>query len=385
MYVIYADNAILHHPRLFRDGRAVASPTLTEEVNKQGSLTFSVAPSNPLYDAISERITSVKVTDDAAHEWRGRVLYTEDNIQGLRSVYCEGELAYLNDSIQRPFVYGGTVSALFSQAIAAHNEQVDSTRQFTVGQVTVTSFDSNNNDHIFRSSDKAMTTWEFLKQKLFGSSLGGYIRTRKVGSTVYIDYLAAFSHTNTQKIEFGENLLEFKRLITSEDVITCLIPYGSRLNTEYTEEEPDPADSPNNIQRWGGNRLTIKAVNGGNDYVQNPAAVAIWGKIWGSKIWDDVKYAQNLLLKAQDYISLDAQISSKITVDVGAIDKSIFDLSAESIEVGDTVQLESKPHNISVSLICSKKVTPLVNLGDAKIVLGVPDETLTGEREENDN
>lgn len=368
---------ILHHPRLFSDGYVVANPVLTEEVNTQGSLTFSVAPTNPLYDTLENRKTYVEVLDDAGHVWSGRVLYAEENIQRMKSVYCEGELAFFADSIQRPFVYDGRIADFFTQAITEHNSQVDADRRFAVGVVTVT----NSNDNIYRSSEKPLTSWEFLKNKLFGSTLGGYIRTRRLDGTVYVDYISGFGHAS-QTVEFGENLTNLKKFVSAEDVITCLIPYGSRLNTEYTEPEPVAADNPNTIIRWGGNRLKISAVNDGKDYIKNSGGVALFGEVWGSKTWDDIKYAQTLLDTATGWLSLDAQIADKITIDAGAIDRSWLDIDAQALSVGDTVRIISKPHDINIELICTKRVIPLMNLGQSQIILGAPKKALTDAREE---
>lgn len=57
--------------------------------------------------------------------FHGRLLNTEKDFYKRQKAVCEGELAYLVDSIQRPYDYAGDVPELFKQYINKHNEQVD--------------------------------------------------------------------------------------------------------------------------------------------------------------------------------------------------------------------------------------------------------------------
>ena len=85
---------------------------------------------------------------------------------------------------------------------------------------------------------------EALKTKLYGSSLGGYLRIRYEDDGKYIDYLSDFVRESGQKIEFGENLLDYSQEVSALDIATAILPLGAK------NEET-------------GNRLTIETVNGG--------------------------------------------------------------------------------------------------------------------------
>lgn len=51
-----------------------------------------------------------------------------------KHIKCEGQLAYLNDSIQRPAEYhDATVRGYLETLIRNHNSQVDKSKQFEVG------------------------------------------------------------------------------------------------------------------------------------------------------------------------------------------------------------------------------------------------------------
>ena len=142
MYTIYADGEALYSPHLVNDGYGVISPKLTVELNKSGSLSFILPPSNVMYDSIQKLKTIITVMQDNEEIFRGRVLHDEKDFYNRKNVYCEGELSFLLDSIQRPYTFQGDIPALFRKFINNHNEQVETEKQFTVGNITVT--DPNN-------------------------------------------------------------------------------------------------------------------------------------------------------------------------------------------------------------------------------------------------
>jgi len=114
MYTISCDGNLLYSPLLSDGGYTVLSPKLTLELNKAGSLTFTLPPTNPMYDSISKLTSVITVDQDGETIWRGRELnYTRD-FYNRKAEYCEGELAMLNDSIIRPYSFGAvTPGAMF--------------------------------------------------------------------------------------------------------------------------------------------------------------------------------------------------------------------------------------------------------------------------------
>ena len=171
--------------------------------------------------------------------FRGRVLDKDEDTYKVKNIYCEGELAFLNDSIQEEYNFQGSIKEFLQLLLDSHNAQVEEYKHFYVGTVTVT--DPNN--YIVRSDTQYLNTWETIKKKLL-ELLGGYIVVRHVGDIAYIDYLADYTTLNNQKIKFGQNLLTVKRTESSQGIATVLIPLGAK--NEETEK-----------------RLTIESVNNG--------------------------------------------------------------------------------------------------------------------------
>ena len=155
--------------------------------------------------------------------FNGRITECKIDFYNRKYFTCEGQLAYLNDSIQRPAEYHDmTVRGYLESLIASHNKQVKKDRQFKVGIVTVT----DNNDSLYRYTNYNSTMKE-IKEDLV-DDLGGYLRVRNVNGTAYLDYISDYDNVSTQSIEFGENLLDFSRNTDVSDIATVFIPLGAK-------------------------------------------------------------------------------------------------------------------------------------------------------------
>lgn len=108
--------------------RTILEPTIKMELNKAGSLEFTILPDNPFYSKIRLVKSIISAYMDDVMLFRGRVMTITDDIYGQRQVFCEGELAYLNDSLQSPKKEKETTSAgasaYFVDLIMEHNSQM---------------------------------------------------------------------------------------------------------------------------------------------------------------------------------------------------------------------------------------------------------------------
>ena len=158
-------------------------------------------------------VFEIRQDDDVI--FRGRMTEDSKDFHNKQAVDLEGAMAYFNDSMVRPFNFpndymndpeyetesrtGNVVKCFLSKLIQNHNSQVEPFQQFKLGRVTV----SDPNNYITRSDTDYKKTWEILKEKLFESSLGGYLCIRYEDDGNYIDYLSEFDSDNTQKIVYG--------------------------------------------------------------------------------------------------------------------------------------------------------------------------------------
>ena len=374
MYRIYANGTILHDPLRVEEGLVVINPILSEKLNTHGSLRFSVAQNNPRYADIAPRKTFVKVVSDTQNNkyWFGRVTSVDRGWNGTKSVYCEGELSCLVDAVYQPFGFKGEPAVLFRRLMLHYIvTDIGATSGYLLRPGTVTVTDPNN--YIVRSSKDPATLWSLLDSALFGTSLGGYVVPRydKETDTHYVDYLADFDKISTQTVRFGENLLDFAEHVVADNVITVMYPYGADL----PDTDPDYAPDPPENGSWNGNRLTIESVNNGHRDIENADGVALWGRIYGYKIWPEVTIASNLKSKAEAWLA--QQIWQSITIEVSAVDLAFVDADIEQIQVGEYVNIESKPHDLKTMLLCTEKTTHLTQLQNSVIVLGAGIKTIS--------
>ena len=365
MYRIFCNGELIS-PLYTGDGaHIVYDPKIVLDLNAINYFTFQLQHDHPKRDLLKQRSSYIQVYDDRAEIFRGRVINTELDFKLTLDVEIEHELAFLTDSIYRPHVFRGSVKDYFTQLISNHNSQVDSARQFTVGQVTVT----DSNDYILRSSDAAASTWDLIQDKLV-KTLGGYIRTRVANGTRYIDYITDYGEISGQNVQFGQNLLDIVIADTSADVKTCLIPYGA----EYTTDQSSHEDAPES-GTWNGNRLTVASVNDGKDYIEDATGIALYGRVWGTEQWDDVTEAANLLTKGKAWLAEQINRVRSITVDV--VDLHLKDPDLPRLELGCWVTAYSRPHNINAKMRITHKELHLNDPADDEITLGVSYKTLT--------
>lgn len=347
MYRVYCDGQLLYHSKL--DSLKIVNPSLELEVNKTGSFQFVIYPEHPRYGLILKLKSIITVYQNDYLLFRGRVLDDEVGWHNEKKVSCEGELSFLLDSQQRPYEYSGTVSGYLNLLIDRHNAQVEESKWFTVGNVTVV----DTNDYIVRSNIDYTDTWTEMQEKLL-KLLGGYIIVRHDGWTNYIDYLQDVTLLSLQTIEFGKNLMDLSRIRKGANIATAIIPLGAKLK----DEEGKDTDV----------RLTIESVNDGSDMLMDEDAIAQYGTIVKTVIFDDVTEAVNLMTKGQAH--LDQSVKLPETVDVTAADLAATGQDIASFHIGTYVLARSKPHGIDQLFLVSKLSLKLLDPGANMMTLG---------------
>ena len=347
MYKVYCDSFLLYTDTI--KSLRIHNAKVDLEVNKTGAFSFTVKADHPYYNFIYKMKSIITVYQDDFLLFRGRALNIEYGFHNEKIVKCEGDLAFLLDSIVRPYTFSGTITEYLNMLISSHNAQVETQHKFVVGNVTVT--DSNN--YITRSDEEYNSTWKLIEDKLI-NNLGGYISVRHEGDVHYIDYLSDFTLLSSQKVEFGKNLLSFKRAVKGENIATALIPLGAKLQDAEGNETSE--------------RLTIADVNGGLDYIYDEDAVALYGYIFATHTWDDVTVASNLLRKGHEYLA--TLIEPVNTIDLSAADLATLDSSITSFHIGTYVTVKSEPHGINQNFLVQKLSINLLNPSSNSLTLG---------------
>lgn len=348
IYEVLLDGKTLYYPGDLQC--AVTNAKLEQALNDSGTLECDVPATNPLYNAIENRRSMVQILKDGREIFYGEVREAEESLDMVKQVYAVGELAFLYDSIQPQGRYQDqTPLQFFTTLINNHNAQVEEKKRFEVGVVTV----KDPNDSIYRYTNYE-DTLTCLRDKLC-DRLGGYLRVRKADGKRYLDLvtLQDYGTTCEQPIEFGENLLDYACNASGADIVTAVIPLGTRLDKSPVE----------GLDAY----LDIKDVNNGVDYVYLPAAVEKFG--WIKKVvhWDDVTVPSNLKKKAEDWLKENQY--ELLTLEVNALDLSMMDSDIDSFDLGDSVNALAEPYGMDAWFPVQKMTTYLQEPEKNKLTL----------------
>lgn len=366
-YKVYCDDFLILDTQ--RSDLILFEPQLNLEVNKTGSFTFGINSSHPHYDKPKKLKSIVRVYQDEYLLFRGRVLNDSQDWYNKKQVSCEGELAFLLDSVQRPYDFQSgekhtTVSELFAYFIANHNAQVGADKQFKVGTITVT----DENDYIVRADSTYLSTWDSIEKKLI-DSFGGYLWVRHESDGNYIDYLTDFTTLSPQSVEFGKNLLGLSKTVKGENVVTALIPLGARIvddNGTETEQRVMITDLPDE---------TSGDIRKKDDYVYSVSAVEKYGYIFKSQTWDDVTEQSNLLRKSKAQLA--ANINLPASIELSAADLAAAGFAVESFRIGNYIKVKTVPHGVDGNFLVKKLSISLLNPASNKITVGAEYQTFT--------
>lgn len=102
MYSIYSDGSCIHEDIYSMPEYKVVGAKLTLAENSAGSLTLTVPPQNVGYSTVKRLSSVISVCREGEEIWSGRVVDEKEDFGKRRILTCEGELGYLNDSVQPP-------------------------------------------------------------------------------------------------------------------------------------------------------------------------------------------------------------------------------------------------------------------------------------------
>lgn len=322
MYSAFLNGTCILDPR---SEILIEDPKLELADNSAGSFSFTIHSNNPGYKLIKlmTGIVTVKWEDEIL--FKGRIITAEKNFDKSVHVECEGELAYLADSIQRPHEYHNIrVRDYLVQLVTLHNAQVEEGKRFKVGAVTV----KDPNDSLYRYTNWE-NTLETLKSDLL-EDLGGHFRVRYQGDERYLDYLADWPRLSAQKIEFGENLLSYSETYSAMDIATVCIPLGAKKETSSIEALEE--------------RVTIGSLKNGVDSLELYEAIKTYGRIVKTVIFDNVTSPAMLIKKGKKWLE-DNQYEN-LELNLTAVDLADFGIEADHLRLLDRIHCISKPHGM---------------------------------------
>ncbi|MEN6637556.1 MAG: hypothetical protein ABFC56_17035 [Clostridiaceae bacterium] len=359
MYRIICDSYVLYDPRL--PDLFVLEPTLTQKKNEPGEFTFTIPKEHPYYGVIEKLKSRIKVYRDGTLIWIGHVIEDERDLYENRRIIAEGALAFLLDSILRPFTMEGIATEIWEQILAFHNAQVNANQRLLIGSCDLPG-------SVSIATKDYLSSWQVLKTSLI-DPLGGYLIVKfDDNENPTLDYLTDVPDTSTQRIEFGENLIDLVLSKSASETYTACIPLGAALKDIDPESESDA-------------RLTIESVNEGQDSLVDSALSAEYGVIFapiGLTTWDAITDATILMNRGRDWLN-GTGARFKQTIKLSAVDLHNADANVESLQFLDKVIVSCGTLCPEETYVLSELSIPLNNPASTGIVLGDSRPSLIGE------
>jgi hypothetical protein len=182
---------------------------------------------------------------------------------------------------------------------------------------------------------------------------GGYLQARHKYGTMYLDLVtpeADISNASKQKIRLGKNLIDLKKEVDGAEVFSGIVPLGAKVGE--TES-----------------RVNISSVNGGSFSITNAYAVAVYGKIFKTVIFESATTPAALLSEARAYLA--EKFAAVNTVEITAADLSGINPDLDGFDVGQWVEVVSDTHfNEPQTLLIRKISVNISNPADTKIEAG---------------
>ena len=290
---------------------------IKEGLNKGGFASLVLPFLHPATGAFPAYAVPVEIYRNGKLRWRGRPLPGSSDVYGRRTIPCEGELCFLQDSCCRPYSYTDTPESIFISLIGIHNEAVDPWKRFEIGVVSAgttaaITFSAKEPEQVFAAvSNLQQMCGGFI---LFDTAPSG---ARRINWFKDLPYLCK------QKIKLGYNLTNYSSRPDTAVFATRIVPYG-----DYGED---------------GKRAQISV--DGKDYVEDAAAVKAHGIVERPVIYAGISDPLELEKLAKADLSKAASLPE--TISLSSVDMSRIDASIESFALGQRVEAESAPHKLS--------------------------------------
>ncbi len=322
-----SETVVIHDDRIPNTQTLLGSESkVSASVGVAASFTFTIYPSNPGYSNLYEWTSYIDVINTRRNNYlfRGRIITIEAKATSegtfYKEVTCESQLAYLNDSIVTWEKIQMTPADFFKKLILTHNSQVETERQFKLGRITVT----NNTNNVYCYVEDGLKTLNELQTDLLSKDdLGGELWIRNEQDGTYIDWVRDEKQKASQEIKLAKNLVSIQTKPDLKELVTVLYPFGATEEKSVSDENVKDVSTP---------KLNISSVNGSKKYIEDAELISLYGRISGSKSWDDVKSPANLLTKAREY--LNSFKTLKIGYEIEAVDLAPLNLAIDDFQLG---------------------------------------------------
>lgn len=349
MYTIFCDGVCIFSNNTPSDQVQIVEASLSLEDNSTGSLDFKVIPSSDV--TINRMKSKITVFRDDEELFEGRAISEESDFMENVSYHCEGCLAYLLDTLQEPETYEGTVPEFLKKMVDSHNGKVSDDKKFVLGYVSTEYTDKTVSVEI--NYDKTLDIINSVLTDSEDSDLKGHLYVRFQNGERHLDYIKSGSNTNSQVVQFGDNLLDLSKNYDESSLSTVILPLGGEIEVEVDEETTETK------------RIDISSVNGGSKYLANDELVSKYGRIEQLVEFDDITEPAKLLEQANLWFA-DQQFE-EMELEVSVMDLHYRNPDLQPFHMLDNVRCVSRYHGMDRYFPVTKMEIDLCNPDGTRI------------------
>ena len=361
-YRLYFGSYLLYDGNM--DGYRLGELAADFTAGEAGTLTFRIYDDHPNISRLSKLKGSVRLYEDSAVIFNGRIIKDERDFYNSRLVTCEGGLAYLNDSYIAPhsfpadftsdqdywdaFYNGNVVQYYFAWLIGQHNGQVTSGQKLTAGTVDVRA----PGNYFERVQTEYTTTLDALRTLLTESDLGGHVLPAYSGTTITVDYLTDYRAAGNQPIEFAKNLLDMAADSDGKEAFSQILPIGK-----------DGLD----ISTYSDGAITTDLTKTGL-LITSASRQTAYGNITRVVEYGDEETTAGLVTRAATELAANGLAQ---TVTVRAADLHFQDANLSHFVAGQYAQLQDTPHGFSAQFPITQMHIDALDPAQTEITLGL--------------
>lgn len=276
MYSIYADGVCIYHDRYPTPEYKMDSPVLKIADSAAGSLDAVLPPVNVGYETLKRMKTTLTVKRHDKEIWEGRIIEDSYDFLKNRHIYCEGALAYFNDTCQPQREYRNvTLEQFIKSVIDIHNSKVPDNRKIYFEYQAV------EGGVIEYRATQFEQTLEVLNQVCTDYNCHMKIEKKTIDGVYgnYIKFFTGVISASTQSVEFGKNLLDYTSNFDLSELATVIVPLGAVKTRANTTQIGDAIDldtyAPYSADRgWG-----VEQIKTLGTYINNEDTIRAGGDI----------------------------------------------------------------------------------------------------------
>lgn len=382
-YIVKYDDDYLFDP--YTNDDTIYDAKISANVNAAAYFDFTIPSEHRLYNSIEEQAGIVRVYSDKKLLFMGEITEIDDDFEGNKSVSCADPRIHLNDILLRPYstvkdeeenLAPSSIDGYFQWLIDQYNNRtLNSKFRFQVGVNQGSALTKNN--YIYIKNENLPGIGSELENQIL-DSYGGYLTMTYPEDIPTLNLYADVHEANTQIIDFGVNLIDFKRSSSTDDQYTAIRPVGG--TPERTDDDPEGyVPKPITIEDLPDGTTQIDA-----DYVKLKDVVYSVSRVnrYGYKEynWTNSSILDRNTLLQEAVSDLKKCVDPSKTLEVKAVDLALFANEYDHLECGEVARIRSKPHNIDEYLLVNSMEINLQDPSQTTYTLGEAYNSLTGEQ-----